>query len=469
MKALKAFFVLALVAAAFGGGYVFRARHEGNAAKPGEKKVLYWYDPMHPAYKSDKPGIAPDCGMQLVPKYAEEAAPAASHEGHEGHAMADRKVAFYRDPQMPEYRSDKPGLNPETGNELVAVYEGDAAAMPAGTIQVSAEKQQLIGVRTAVAAMGQETRTVHAAGRVMADETRIARVHTRTEGWIEKVYADFIGKEVKEGQPLLTIYSPDLLATQQEYLLALKAKDSLAHSPLESTHGQMSSLIDASRRRLELWNLTPQQIDELARSGKPVRNITVYSPASGYVMARNAFPNQQVKPETDLYTIADLSRVWIFADVFESDLPLVRMGSHARLTLPSMPGRALSGRVTYINPQVDPATRTIQVRLEAENPQLHLKPEMFVDAEFHTGTGLRLMVPADAVLDTGERQTVFIDRGNGFFEPRRVQIGQRFDRQVEILSGLKPGERVVISGNFLLDSESQLQQPAGAGGGHQHD
>jgi len=462
---MKALLVVVLVAGAFGAGYFLRGRSEGSGGKPGEKKILYWYDPMHPAYQSDKAGIAPDCGMQLVPKYAEEQAAAGG--GHEGHAMPERKAAYYRDPQAPEYRSDKPGLNPETGNDLVPVYEGDAAAMPAGTVQVSVEKQQLIGIRTAVVEMGQGSQTVRAAGRVMADETRMARVHTRTEGWIDKVFVDFIGKEVKQGQPLLTIYSPELLATQQEYLLALKGQDALAHSPLESTHGQMSSLMEASRRRLELWNLTPQQIEEIARTQKPVRNITVYSPATGFVMTRNAFPNQQVKPDTELYTVVDLSKVWIMADVFETDLPLVRMGSPARLTLASMPGHSLHGRVTYIQPQVQAETRTIQVRIEAENPRLHLKPEMFVDVEFTVGGGARMMVPVDAVLDTGTKQTVFLDRGNGFFEPRRVTVGQRYDGRVEVLTGLQVGDRIVVSGNFLLDSESQLQ--SAASGGHQHD
>ncbi|MBL8220673.1 MAG: efflux RND transporter periplasmic adaptor subunit [Bryobacterales bacterium] len=462
---MKVLLVVVLIAGAFGAGYFLRGRSEAGLSKPGEKKILYWYDPMHPAYKSDKAGIAPDCGMQLVPKYDEERA--ATGAGHEGHAMPERKVAYYRDPQAPEYHSDKPGLNPETGNDLVPVYEGDAAAMPAGTVQVSVEKQQLIGIRTAVVEMGQGAQTVRAAGRVMADETRMARVHTRTEGWIDRVFVDFIGKQVKQGQPLLTIYSPELLATQQEYLLALKGQEALAHSPLESTHGQMSSLLEASRRRLELWNLTPQQIEEIARTQKPVRNITVYSPASGFVMTRNAFPNQQVKPDTELYTVVDLSKVWIMADVFETDLPLVRMGSHARLTLASMPGHSLHGRVTYIQPQVQAETRTIQVRLEADNPRLHLKPEMFVDVEFAVGGGVRMMVPVDAVLDTGTKQTVFLDRGNGFFEPRRVTIGQRHGGRVEILTGLQVGDRIVISGNFLLDSESQLQ--SAASGGHQHD
>ena len=466
MKIVKVILALVLLSAAFGGGYLLRSRNENVAGKPGEKRILYWYDPMHPAYKSDKPGIAPDCGMQLVPKYAaEQAMPAA---GHASHTMPDGKVAYYHDPQAPAYHSDKPGLNPETGNDLVPVYEDDTAPLAPGTVQISTEKQQLIGIRTATVEIGQAEQTISAAGRVMADETRIARVHTRTDGWIEKVFVDFIGKQVKEGQPLLTIYSPDLLATQQEYLLAIKAKDTLAHSPLESTHGQMSSLIEASRRRLELWNFTPEQIEEISRTQKPIRNITVYSPATGFVMTRNAFPNQQIKPETELYTIVDLSRVWILAEVFESDISLVRMGSHARLTLASLPGHSLHARVTYIQPQVQPETRTIQVRLEAQNPGLQLKPEMFVNVEFVLGGSQRLTVPADAVLDTGMKQTVFLDRGNGFFEPRRVTIGQRYDGRIEILSGLKAGDRVVVSGNFLLDSESQLQSAAG-GGGHQHD
>ena len=212
--------------------------------------------------------------------------------------------------------------------------------------------------------------------------------------------------------------------------------------------------------------MTPEQIAEVERTGKPIRNLTLYSPASGYVTVRNAFPNQRITPETELYTIVDLDRVWILADVFESDAPLVRLGQAARVSLPYLGGRTLTARVAYILPQVDPQTRTLKVRLEADNPATLLKPEMFVDVEFQAPLGASLSVPAEAVLDAGLTKTVFVDKGNGSFEPRQVRTGRRFADRIEILSGLRQGERVAASGAFLLDSESQMKAPAGE---HQHD
>ncbi|MBI3681562.1 MAG: efflux RND transporter periplasmic adaptor subunit [Acidobacteria bacterium] len=460
----RALLVLALLAGGFGAGYLYHARHTPFAPKAGERRILYWYDAMHPAYKSDKPGIAPDCGMQLVPKYADE--------GATGHAAvpADpgRKALFYRDPQQPSFQSDRPGLNPETGNELVPVYEGDATTMAAGTVRITPDKQQLIGVRFGTAEYASESRTLHSAGKVTADETRISHVHTRTEGWIDHVYVHFTGMEVKQGEPLLTIYSPELLATQQEYLLALKARQTMKASPLESGRDHLDGMIEAAGRRLNLLNFSEEQIREITRTGKPIQNVTLYTPASGYITMRNAFHTQQVKPDVELYTIVDLSHVWIMADVFESDAPNVRVGTPARITLASLPGRVLAARVTYIQPQVNPETRTLKVRLEADNPGMLLKPEMFVDVDLLAPAPARLTGPSDAVLDAGERKTVFVDRGNGFFEPRQVQTGERYGDRIVILSGLKAGERIVTSGTFLIDSESQLKAAA-AGMEHKHD
>jgi Cu(I)/Ag(I) efflux system membrane fusion protein len=443
---MKALLIVILIGAAFGAGYVLRGRGQQQASKPDERKILYWYDPMHPSYKSDKAGIAPDCGMQLVPKYADGDQPAAA-------PASTKTPKFYRDPQQPSYTSDRPGLNPETGNDLVPVYEDEAP----GTIQVAADKQRLIGVQTSLVEVTTEGRTIRSAGKVVQDETRVTHVHTRTEGWIDKVLVDYTGKLVKQGDPLVTIYSPELLATQQEYLLALKAKDALAHSPFENSHDHSVSLIEAARRRLELWNLSEEQIQEVVRTQKPVRHITVFSPASGHILTRNAFPNQQVKPETELYTLVDLSHVWVMAEVFESDIATIASGTHARLQLPSMPGRTLRGRVSFVVPQVDAETRTLKVRIEAANPNLLLKPEMFVDVEFQVAPAPRITIPVDAVLDSGEKKTVFIDRGAGAFEPRLVQTGERFGNRIVILAGLKVGERIVTSGNFLLDSESRLK------------
>ncbi|MGA2327296.1 MAG: efflux RND transporter periplasmic adaptor subunit [Bryobacteraceae bacterium] len=396
---------LILIAAAFLAGYWFRR----PAAPPPQKsarKVLYYVDPMHPAYKSDKPGIAPDCGMKLEPVYADSSAP--------------------------------------------------PAAAP-GMIQISPEKQQLIGVRYGQAEYTSTAQVIRAQGKVAMDETRVAHVHSRTDGWIENVYVNFTGDLVKKGQPMLTVYSPDLLATQQEYLLALKARDILRHSVMRDVAADNDALVDAARKRLELWSLSQAQIEEIRRTGKPAPSVTLYSPAAGYVIVRNAFPNQKIAPDTDLYTLADLSRIWVLASVFESDVPLVRLGQAATVSLPYSGGKTYHSRVSYIQPQVDPATRTVSVRLELDNPALALKPDMFVDVELAVAQPARLTVPAEAVLDSGLAKTVFVDRGNGIFEPREVATGERIGDRIQILSGLKAGERIVTSGNFLIGSESQLK------------
>jgi RND family efflux transporter MFP subunit len=476
MKLLKFLSVIVLAASAFGGGYIYRSV---KASPPGApttgRRVLYYVDPMHPAYKSDKPGVAPDCGMALEPVYADDLPGTVP--------PAPRKILHYRDPQDPKYTADKAGVNPETGNTLEPVYAESTAALPPGTIRVPVERQQLIGVKFATAEMTDSAETIRTVGTVAYDETRVEHVHTRIDGWVEKVFVNFIGDFVKQGQPLLTIYSPELLASQQELLLARRARDLMAGNPMASAAESGSALFDAARRRLELWSLSQEQIQQVLDTGQPIRNVTLYSPATGFVLQRSVFPNQKVTPESDLFTIADLSRVWIMADVFESDIPSIRPGASARVTFTS--GAApLNARVAYVQPQVDPMTRTLKVRLEAANPGGRLKPDMFVNVELGVPGARRLTVPADAVLDTGARQTVFVDLGNGYLEPRQVTAGARSAGRVTITSGLTAGERVVASGTFLIDSESQLkaaadsmgapskkheQAPAPAPEGHRHD
>jgi len=409
MKLFRSFLILSLVALAFVAGYWYSKK--GETGKKGGRRILYYVDPMHPAYKSDKPGIAPDCGMKLEPVY-EDGGPAARHT---------------------------------------------VSTMPPGTIHVSPEKQQLIGVRYGVAESSAGVHTFRASGKVAYNETGIARVHTRVEGWIDKVFADFTGQLVNKGQPLLTLYSPEMLATQQEFLLALKGKEIMKASPMKESMDNSDSLLQATRKRLELWDLSESQINEIARTNQPITNITIYSPITGYITARNAFPKQRVTPEMELYTIADLRTVWIMADVFENEAPAVTLGQAATIELAYQPGKSLRAKVNYIQPQVDPMTRTLKIRLEAENPNLLLKPDMFVDVQFRAATPARVHVPAEAVLDTGTRQTVFVDRGNGLLESRQVEIGERLGDRIEIRKGLKPGERIVVSGNFLIDSESQLK------------
>ena len=432
----------------FGYGRWYSTR---SAPKAG-RKILYYVDAMHPWYKSDKPGIAPDCGMKLEPVYAD------GTMGTAGEAPT-RKILRYRDPQDPTYTSDKPGLNPSTGNELEPVYADQAPAPDA--IRISAEKQQLIGMRYGTPDWSSEGQEIRFAGRVVPDETRVTRIHAKVDGWIEHVSVDFTGQLIQRGQPLLTLYSPELLASQQELLLATKAKGLMQHSSMAESAGNSTALVEAARHRLELWDLSRSQMDEIERTGKPIKSITLYSPASGYVTSRNAFPSQRVTPETELYAITDLSRVWVMADVFEADAPQIHLGQSATIFLQGT-NSTLTAKVAYLQPQIDPATRTLKVRLDLVNPGLRLKPDMFVDVLLQVGAGRRLTVPAEAVLDSGTTKTVFLDRGNGYFEPRAVETGQRIGDRVEIVKGLRAGERIVISAAFLLNSESQLKSAMGA-------
>jgi RND family efflux transporter MFP subunit len=404
---MKTVAILFLIGASFVGGYGYGRWYAKPGAAASARKPLYWVDPMHPWYKSDKPGIAPDCGMTLVAVYAGE--------------------------------------------------EKKTSTQPLGTVEIPPEKQQLMGVTYGTAEYESATGSIRAAARVTLDETRIAKVQTKLEGWIDQVSVDFTGKLVKKGDPLLTIYSPEALATQQEYLLATKAQHAMQDNPVHEMLGSTENLVAAARKRLELWDISDAQIDEISRTGQALKNLTLYSPISGFVMERNAFPSQRVTPDTVLYTVADLSTVWVMADVFEYEAANIHLNQPATLTLTYLPGRTFHGRVSNILPQVDPATRTLTVRVEVANAGYALKPDMYGEIEFQTGGARRLVVPQSAVLNSGDHQTVFVDRGNGYFEPRAVTIGEQLDGRIVILSGLKAGDRIVTSGNFLMDSESRLK------------
>lgn len=390
------------------------AGEHANAAQTPELKVLYWVDPMHPAYKSDKPGKAPDCGMDLVPVYEEGT--------------------------------------------------GTKANMPEGAFQISPEKQQMIGVQYGEASYQVVTKTLRAVGRLAYDETKMTRIHPRIEGWIEEVFVDFTGKQVSQGQPLISLYSPELWQTQQEYLLALKGRNELATSSFREAVTSSAALLEAARKRLELWDIDLKQLEHLEHTGKPFKTLTLYAPSDGFVLTRNAFPKQRVTPETELYAIVNLSTIWVLADIYEYEAPEIKLGQVANITLPYSPGRPLRGKVAYIYPQLDNTTRTLKVRIEVPNPNFTLKPDMYANVELRIDYGKRLVVPQDAVLDSGAEQTIFIAHEGGYFEPRKVELGAKVDHNVIILGGLKAGERVVTSANFLIDSESKLKSAAGGMG-----
>lgn len=372
-----------------------------------QKKILYWVDPMHPAYKSDKPGTAPDCGMALVPVY----------EG--GGTAPKSEVSGYSNVNLP------------------------------------LQRQQLIGVQTGTAEIRTLGRSVRAVGRVTVDETRLYKITTKFDGYIEKLYVNYTGREVVKGQPLFSVYSPDLLATQQEYLLALRAAR------------QSPSLLESARRRLQLWDISPAQIRELERTGTPRKSLTMYSPANGYVINKTAIEGARVTGGEPQFEIADLDRVWVLADVYESEVSIVRLGSTATMTLSYIPGRTWTGKVTFIAPTVDPMTRTVKVRIELDNRDRTLKPEMFASVVIQEPARQVVAVPDSAVLRTGTRSIVFIVNGEAF-EPREVTLGSKSGDLYEVRSGLKGGEKVVTQANFLIDSESRLKAALAQMSGHGH-
>lgn len=433
----------------------------GDRARESPQGV--YYCPMHPQYRSDKPGDCPVCHMALVK--LDSAQPTTDA------APSERRILYWQDPMHPEYKSDKPGKAPDCGMDLVPVYADEApsaGSFPPGTVQISPQKQQLIGITTGEVATVPLAQTIRTVGKVTYDETKISRIHPKIEGWIEKVFVDYTGRLVRKGEPLVSLYSPELVATQQEYLLALRARAYLGASSFREIAENSLSLHEASKKRLLLWDIPEEEIREIERRGEPLKALTIYAPNEGYVLNRNVYERQRVTPETELYTIADLSTVWVLADIYEYEAPVVRLGQTALLALPYYPGKTFKGKVSYIYPQVDNVTRTVKIRLEFPNPGLLLKPDMYVNVELHVDYGRRVAVPEEAVLDSGEKQIVFVAHEGGYFEPRQVRLGQKVGNFFIVLDGLKPGERIVTSGNFLIDSESQLRSALSTMGGMSH-
>lgn len=463
----KIFRILALVAAAvatigvlYAGNLLqaFQHDHSGQQATSAGHKVLYWYDAMNPPHHYEKPGKAPD-GMDLVPMYADRAPSSAPGMAATPAAGGGRKILYWHDPMHPQYKSDKPGTAPDCGMELVPRYADEEAGtgMAAGTVKITADKQQLIGVRTATVGREMLTRSLRTTGQLTADETKIAHVHVKVNGFIDRVFVDYVGQLVKKGQPLFTVYSPDLVATEEEYLIAKRGEKTLGGSQFPEVSQGSQSLLRSARERLKLWDISDDQIKKLDESGEVSRTLTFYSPIGGFVTDRKAFPQTSVNPDTELYTMADLSTIWVNADVYEYEVPFVKVGQGAQMHLSYYPGKTYTGRVSFIYPTVDPVARTVRVRIEFPNPKFELKPQMFANVDLQINYGNQIAVPQEAVLDSGNQQYVFVVHDGGTFEPRMIQIGAKLDGKVVVLSGLKPGETIVTSGNFLIDSESRLK------------
>jgi len=333
---------------------------------------------------------------------------------------------------------------------------------PLAPVQLTPERMQTIGVKLAKAEIDNIIDDIRASGNVEINERQVAYVQTRFPGWIRQVYADASYQFVRKGQPLFTIYSPDLVTTEQEYLLAKKNAEAVQSSTVNGVASGSQNLLLATRQRLEQWEVPASEIQKLESSGKVITDITFNSPVSGYVTERNALPNMYVQPETKLYVVADLSNVWVYANIFQADLGRIKPGQPAAITVDSYPGKIFAGRVSEVLPQVDMNTRTARVRIVLPNPGLKLMPGMYVNVCLKIPLGRRLVVPSSAVLHAGMRQVVFVSRSEGNFEPRDVETAEHAGDKAIIAKGLKPGETVVSSANFMLDSESQLQAAAGA-------
>lgn len=456
-----------------------------------------YHCPMHPTYVSDRPGDCPICGMRLTPISAAKtpgpSAPGGATAG--GGAATAGGAAAHATPataavpphpekwtcvMCPEVQADAPGRCPVCGMRLQAPA-GTAPASPAGSataapsvpsasdappaplppglaaIEPGAAALRQAGARTATATREQFARAVRAVGRVAADERRVHAFQARTGGWVERLHVSFTGERVRAGQAVLDLYAPELLAGQEEYLRARESAARFAASGLPEVRRGGADLAAAARRRLELLGVPAATIDELDRGGRPRDTVTLAAPASGHVTGKAVVVGQRVEPGETLFTVSDLDAVWVTADLYESEASLAAVGREAVITLPYDPAVRLEARVAFVAPVVDPQARTVQVRLDAPNPGLKLRPGMLADVELRADLGVQLVVPDDAVMDTGERQYVFVAQGEDGFAPRAVRVGVRANGRAQILAELAEGERVAVAANFLLDSESRLR------------
>lgn len=391
-----------------------------NGTKQEAKKEI-WFCPMHPTYTSDKPGDCPICGMRLVKKERSKNAKIVERKiNHEGHEM-----------KMPDESTS--------------------------SLEIDPVKEQYLGIKTTKVVSKNVQKEINALGTVVADETRLAHVHTKFSGYVHKVFADYEGKWVEKGQPLFTVYSPELVSTQEEYLLALEAQEKLKGNKFPEIDKSQESLLEAAKRRLELWDITDEQINKLKESKQVTKDLTIYSHVSGFITKREVFEGTEIQPHTNLYDLADLSKVWVLLEVYENDLPFINVGQTATINFTYENLKPIVGKITYVYPTIDPMTRTAKVRVEVNNPGFKLKPDMYVNATVFADIGKRIVVPTRSVIDSGKRQIVFVKSNEGQFTPKEVKLGPEVNDEKVIHSGLSEGDEVVTDGNFLLDSESNLE------------
>ena len=439
-----------MLIAGLAGGYWFADSKQATvqSESSSEKgKILFYRNPMNPTVTSPTP--AKDAmGMDYVPVYAELDKP------------KERKILFYRNSMNPAVTSPTPAKD-SMGMDYVPVYaeDGDDATSPTGTVKIDGVTVQNIGVRTAIAMQTTLSHTVRAVGRVAYDEERLVRLHPKIEGWVEKLRVDKTGQWVKKNTDLLSIYSPQLVTSQQEYILALNNLKALENSPIADIRRGAEELVNSSRERLKLMDMPAHQLRELERSHKIKKNIHIHTPADGIIMKIGSREGQFVTPATEIYMIADLRKIWVYADIYEYELPWVKEGDRVEMQLAGIPGKTFNGHLAYIYPYAEAKTRTIKVRLVFDNAELLLKPEMFAEVTIHASKRVNaIVIPSEAIIRSGTRNQVFVVRAPGKFEPRLVTLGLATNGKVAILKGINVGEEVVTSAQFLIDSESKLRE-----------
>ena len=419
-----------------------------ETGRPDEEERSVYRCAMHPTVISERPGSCPVCGMDLVKDRGKEQKEKPGGE--------DREIMYWRAPMDPKFTSDRPGKSP-MGMDLVPVYE-DEALGEGGGVKIDPRTIQNIGLKTAVVERKALSRTIRTIGRVDYNETSMTDVNTKVMGWVEKLFVDYTGRAVKMGEPLLELYSPELVAAQEEYLTALDYSRKLRERAESDVAAGALDLLKSAKQRLLYWDITEGQIAELEKTRQVKRTMTVYSPQEGVVVHKDVFDVAQIKSGQHLYRIADLARVWVYADVYEYELPWVKVGQPAEVELSYEPGKTFYGKVTYTYPFLESKTRTVKVRMVFPNPEIKLKPGMYANVRIKPLVSRdALVVPSQALIRSGERNVVIVDLGEGRFLPREVRIGVQAEGVYEVLEGLREGEAIVTSAQFLIDSESNLK------------
>jgi len=406
---------------------------------------------MHPNVIQKGPGNCPICGMKLTP--------VRSSPNDSRPASSERRILYWRAPMNPSYTSDKPGKSP-MGMDLVPVYaEGDGSEST-HVIQIDPVTVQNMGIRTGTVKEAPLIKSIRTVGRVDYNEQTVTYVDTKFDGWIEKLFADETGVQVEKGQQLFSVYSPKLYSAQEEFVAALRGVERMAGSTFPEARQDAGRLAEASRTQLRYLDVSDDQIDQLQRTKEIQKTLTIHSPARGIVTEKMALEGMYVSSGMRLYTIADLSRVWTYVDIYEYQLPWVKIGQRTEMSLPYVPGRRFVGQVVYIYPYLEKSSRVIKVRLEFENPTLELKPGMYANVDLEADLGRHaLMIPREGFIDSGLRKVAFVDLGGGRFMPRDIRVGiEGEDGMTEVLEGLSEGETIVTSGQFLLDAESKLKE-----------